>query len=62
MQANDLTMGMEVEVNLGMGKVFRPVDRVIHNEETGTVTIVLYSEIGKRPRLTVPMDTEVNTR
>lgn len=61
MKASEVRMGHEIEVDLGKGKVFRPVDHV-QQHENGTVTITLYSPFGVRPKITVNNETEVKER
>lgn len=49
--AKDVRLGDTIRVNLGMQMQDRIVDRVI--QDGVSVTIVLYSPNGKRPRITL---------
>ena len=50
-KAESVSMGDEILVDLGMGKIFRIVDKIAHDNEE--VTITLYSPFGRRPKLTI---------
>ena len=51
-KAQEISMGDEIEVDLGRGKTFRPVDNITDHGEN--IKITLYSEFGRRPTFIVP--------
>lgn len=47
----EVRMGDSIRVDLGKGKIFRPVDHISQNGDN--VTVVLFSSFGTRPKFTI---------